>query len=175
LLRAFVSAQQTEAAGRVTYNPTRFYFEDNLTRTGYFCGTMVSKNKDIIVSVLKGALPGLKGIYLFGSRAKGSANSQSDYDLAILLDRPLNDALKKWNIAQELAIKLNVDVDLVDLKDASTVMQFQVISSGKRLYSSDIAYCDTFETFVYSSYLRLNEERREILDQVRASGKIFAS
>jgi hypothetical protein len=62
-------------------------------------------------------------------------------------------------------------VDL-DLSQVSTVMQAQVVSTGRVLRDADPSHRERFETTVYSSYARLNEERREILDRVRREGRI---
>ena len=65
------------------------------------------------------------------------------------------------------------DVDLVDLRAASTVMRMQVISTGECLDSPNGPARREFEMYVYSDYARLNEERREILKRVRTSGVIY--
>ena len=64
------------------------------------------------------------------------------------------------------------DVDLVDLRAASTVMRMQVISHAIVLAAFDPAEQARFETYVYSSYARLNEERKAILAQVAREGTI---
>jgi hypothetical protein len=71
--------------------------------------------------------------------------------------------LERWNLAQDLANLLKREVDLVDLRKASTVMRMQVISLGQYLYESNRQERDRFEDYVFSSYARLNEERKEIM------------
>ena len=82
-------------------------------------------------------------------------------------------ALRRFELAQELAVRLHCEVDLVDLRTASTVMRMQVISTGECLDSPNGPARREFEMYVYADYARLNEERREILDRVRASGVIY--
>jgi uncharacterized protein len=72
-----------------------------------------------------------------------------------------------------LAVQLHRDVDIVDLRSASTVMRMQVISTGECLASPDEAARREFEMYTYSDYARLNEERREILKRVSASGLVY--
>lgn len=108
-------------------------------------------------------------LYVFGSQASGQTHAASDIDLAVLVDEPLKDALE---LEGELAELLGAEVDLVDLRRAPTVLQAQVVSEGERLLAKDFVEAARFETFVFSSYARLNEERREILEDIFARGSI---
>ena len=51
-------------------------------------------------------------------------------------------------------------------------MRMQVIAHGRPLAGFDNAAQARFEDYTYSSYARLNEERRAILEQVRREGTI---
>lgn len=106
-------------------------------------------------------LPDVKLIYLFGSQANGSAHQNSDIDIAILLDKKIA-SVKRFDIQESLAIKLDKDIDLVDLLSASTVMQNQVIQHGELIYGDETICCQ-FEMQVLSMYQHLNHERAEIL------------
>lgn len=128
--------------------------------------------KEIIVSFLLKRHPGLIAIYLFGSLVQGATNRKSDMDLAILLPSPL-DPTERWASAQGLANLLKCEVDLVDLRRASTVMRIQIISSGQCLYESKKDERDRFEDYVYCSYARLNEERKEIIEDIQNRGSIY--
>lgn len=64
-------------------------------------------------------------------------------------------------------------MDLVDLTAASTVTRARVIAYGERLYCSDESACEAFEDFVYSAYVRLQEERREIVEDIRRQGSVY--
>jgi uncharacterized protein len=70
-------------------------------------------------------------------------------------------------------VQLHRDVDLVDLRSASTVMRMQVISTGECLTAADEAARREFEMYTYSDYARLNEERRDILKRISASGLVY--
>ena len=111
-------------------------------------------------------------LYQFGSQAKGSARPESDVDLAVLAHHPIS-AFSLFELAQELAAQLHRDVDLLDLSAASTVMRMQVISTGKCLAAPDEAARREFEMYAYSDYARLNEERRDILKRISASGSVY--
>jgi predicted nucleotidyltransferase len=135
---------------------------------------MLEKNK-IFKAALKEiteSFPNVKGVYVFGSFAKGEETQESDLDLAILLDKPA-DKVKLWDVAQNIAIQIQRDVDLIDLLSTSTVFQFQIITTAKNIYSQDFKACDAFEDLTYAMYIRFNESRQEILDDIKKSGKIY--
>lgn len=125
-----------------------------------------------LVTLLREALPDLLAIYRFGSTATGMTVRESDLDLAVLPAAPL-DPVRRWDLQEHLAMSLHVPVDLVDLLSASTVMRMQVLQGSILLFESDGAARERFETVAYSSYARLNEERREILEQVKREGAVY--
>lgn len=125
-----------------------------------------------LVEYIKKSVPGLIALYRFGSQAKGTARPASDVDLAIL-SRVALSQLRRFELAQDLAIQLHRDVDLVDLRSASTVMRMQILSTGTSLTTEDEQARREFEMYAYSDYARLNEERREILKRVSASGLVY--
>ncbi|WMT19061.1 type VII toxin-antitoxin system MntA family adenylyltransferase antitoxin [Parageobacillus toebii] len=111
-------------------------------------------------------------IYLFGSEAQQQARQDSDIDLAFLSERTLSH-YERFMIAGELAAILNCDVDLVDLKEATTVFQSQVVGKGKVLYCADDDKKAQFEMKVFKEYAKLNEERAEILERIRKRGAVY--
>jgi predicted nucleotidyltransferase len=127
-----------------------------------------------IVNFFQLRMPELLALYLFGSEATGHATTQSDIDIAILL--PHNIALssiERFELAQELASQLNKDIDLIDLRLASTVLRSQIISTGTRLLNTTPNTVDIFETFVFSDYARLNEERAGILTDITQRNAVY--
>lgn len=127
---------------------------------------------DAIVEIIRRSVPGCVAIYLFGSRASGTATRSSDVDIAVLPPAPLGPE-ERWDLAQKLAEVLACDVDVVDLLHASTVMRVQVLENGKLLFEADAARRQEFEAVALSDYARLNEERREILADIRARGTVY--
>lgn len=125
---------------------------------------------ELIVARLREALPELLAIYLFGSHASGTATAQSDVDLAVLVAGKA-DAVRLWELAQSLALDLDADVDLIDLRSASTVMQYQVITGGRRLWAAGIDP-DLFEAFVLSEKTSLDLARRELIADIGREGRI---
>ncbi|MGB3684138.1 MAG: nucleotidyltransferase domain-containing protein [Rubrobacteraceae bacterium] len=124
------------------------------------------------IDELKRKIPELVAIYRFGSFGTDHERPDSDLDLAVYAGSSLS-VVRLWDVAQELATLVGRNVDIVDLATASTVMRSQVIHGGERVYCADELDCETFENYVYSSYARLNEERREILQDILRRGSIY--
>ena len=125
-----------------------------------------------IVNHLHEAVPSLQAIYLFGSIVTEHFTEQSDIDIAILRREPI-DAVFRWELLQQIAIALNREVDLIDLTNATTVMQFQVVSTGERIFTANPSEMEWWELKVYQLYLTLNDDRKPILDAIRESGRIY--
>jgi len=129
--------------------------------------------RDQIIAFLQSNIPNVRAGYVFGSRADGTQRTQSDWDIAFLLDDKPMDSVQRWNLAQKLASALNADVDLIDLQAASTVLRFEIITTGERLFCTDHFFCENFEIMVYSSYQYLQVERRDILEDIKQRGSVY--
>ena len=125
------------------------------------------------VQLLRERLPAVVAVYLFGSQARDAARPASDIDLAVLTARDAIDAETRWTVQQDLSIDLGRDVDLVDLRGASTVMQVQVLAHSQLLFEADPTVRHAFEMYAYSDYALLNEERAGILRDIRARGRVY--
>ena len=76
-------------------------------------------------------------LVLFGSRAKGTAVASSDWDLAVRLRRASSEPLRIYGLDPELAKALGCSsdaVDVVDLADASYLLQRVIAEEGQPLY-----------------------------------------
>lgn len=124
-----------------------------------------------LITLLRAALPAVIAVYRFGSTAHGQARADRDVDLAVLAPERLR-ADTRWTLQERLADALHRPVDLVDLRQASTVMASQVVTTGQLLFDGDPSARGAFEDLVYTTYARLNEERRGILERVAAEGTV---
>jgi predicted nucleotidyltransferase len=117
-------------------------------------------------------LPYLQAIYLFGSWATEDEKASSDIDIALLL--PVQkakelDSLYATPLHHELEKLFSKNIDLINLRQVSTVLQKEVISAEKCIYCADEIATGEFEMLVISYYQRLNEERADILKSFYAT------
>ncbi len=133
---------------------------------------MLSNLSSIITKTIKYHLPDIEAIYVFGSQTSGDAQESSDIDLAVLCKKELS-TNKRCELSETLAILLNKDIDLIDLKKTNTVMQWQIIHTGQRIFSKDAKSIAFFETYVLADYIRLMELRQGIIDDIRKRGSVY--
>jgi uncharacterized protein len=125
-----------------------------------------------VVKVLRSARPDLVAVYRFGSTVDGTAVAESDVDYALLAGAPLG-GIERFELATRIAAETGTEVDLVDLRRAPTVLQMQVLARGQLVAELDSRERQRFETYICSSYARLNEERRGILERIHAEESVY--
>ena len=133
--------------------------------------TMLAPDGALLASV-QAKIPNLMALYVFGSRAQGTPRPDSDLDLAVLAPGYVDPALL-WSLSNEIANLVNGEVDLLDLRAASTVMQYQVISTGKTVWDIGLQ-AHLFEVFILSEKLALNEAREPLLRAITKEGHVYA-
>ena len=126
-------------------------------------------NQAQMIATLQAALPNLLAIYLFGSHAQGNAGPDSDIDIAVLVAGKL-DPLQLWELAQEIGPNL----DILDLRTASTVMQYQIITTGLRLWTKN-AQAAIFESTILSDKTELDTARAPLLADIQREGTIYGN
>jgi len=82
--------------------------------------------------------PQLELAILFGSCATGRAGPNSDLDLAVQADKPM-DAELKLSLITDLAEHFGRPVDLVDLRTAGEPLLGEIFK-GRRILGSDATY-----------------------------------
>jgi uncharacterized protein len=128
-------------------------------------------NQQAIIRTLQARLPSLLAIYAFGSRVQGTAGSESDLDLAVLV-AGYADTLALFNLAGDLADLAECPVDLLDLRAASTVMQYQIISTGERWWERD-STAALFEAMILSEKTSLETACAGLLDDIQQRGTVY--
>ena len=113
-------------------------------------------------------------VYLFGSAYQGNFTPKSDIDLAFSSPKKIED-VDLFFLKQDLASQLNREIDLINLKTASTVLQVQIIGTGTPLFYKDVTQVDLFQIRVLKEYALLNHERKPILDRIKKEKKIYGS
>ena len=126
-------------------------------------------NRDAIIRTLQGHIPNLLAIYAFGSHIQGTAQSESDLDLAVLV-AGYAEPLALWELAGDLADLAGCPVDLLDFRAASTVMQYQIITTGERWWAKD-EQAALFEAAILSEKTALDTARAGLLADIQKSGR----
>jgi predicted nucleotidyltransferase len=127
--------------------------------------------QDLIVSLLQARLPNLLALHAFGSQINGTAEPDSDLDLAVLVGG-YTDPTRLWDIAGETADLAGCPVDLLDFRAASTVMQYRILSTGQRWWAAD-SRADLYEAGVLSDKTELDSARAALIADVQREGRIY--
>lgn len=122
------------------------------------------------VQLLRERLPGLLAVYGFGSRVENTAGPGSDLDIAVLV-AGYADPVHLWELGGELADIAGCPVDLVDLRAASTVMQYQVITRGERWWALD-SQAALYEAAILSEKTALDTARAGLLADIKQRGTV---
>ena len=128
-------------------------------------------NRQAILELLQRRVPDLLAIYVFGSRSQGTAGPDSDLDLAVLV-AGYADSLALWALSGDLADLAGCPVDLLDLRAASTVMQYQIITTGQRWWAKD-AQAALYEAAILSEKTALDTARAGLLGDIHKRGTVY--
>ncbi len=79
--------------------------------------------------------------YVFGSMARGTADPQSDIDVAVLADHALH-SMEKMNLTAAIARVTGRAVDLVDLRSAGQPLLGEILRDGVRLVGNADQHAD---------------------------------
>ena len=120
--------------------------------------------------------PDVQAIYLFGSYGTENEWPNSDVDIALLLPPTAakqTDYLALDDLRAALEQLLGKEVDLINLRQVSTVFRKEIIMAERRIYCADQYAADEFEMLTLSYYQKLNEERAGILAEGLRSGRFY--
>ena len=134
-------------------------------------------NKENIIKIILERLPQAQAIYLFGSYGTDNEWPDSDADIAVLLpDEQAKEAgpLNLIKLSSKLERLLKKGVDLINLRLVSTVFQKEIVVADRRIFCADRYAADEFEMLTFSYYQKLNEERKQILEEFFKTGKAYA-
>ncbi len=127
-------------------------------------------HRQALIDALRRQVPDLLAIYAFGSRIQGNAGTESDLDLAVLV-AGYADPLLLWEISGTLADIANCPVDLLDLRQASTVMQHQVLTTGERWWAAD-TQAGLVECAMLNEKLALDQARGPLIADIQRDGRV---
>lgn len=126
-----------------------------------------------VIDKILETFPETVAIYRFGSVGTVYEREDSDLDLAFLMPRLPVESVRRFQLEQDLTAIVKRPVDLIDLRAASTVLRFQVISTGVTLFCANDYESELFATLVYSQYDLLNLEQRELIADIKKRGGIY--
>lgn len=130
-----------------------------------------NKIKEVVVQKLEEVLkPDF--ILLFGSFAQNRVREDSDLDLAFYSSHKLTD-YERFMLSGELANLCGRDVDLVDLKEIDTIFVAQIFSTGILLSCQNESEFIKQRMRAFSMYATLNEQRAEIVENIKKRGSVF--
>jgi uncharacterized protein len=137
----------------------------------------MAEHEEIINAVLEHH-PHAQAVYLFGTYGTEGEWPDSDVDIGLLL--PAEEAKRSGSLtwsALHTALEqvFGKDVDLINLRRVSTVLQKEVVMAERRIFCPDRYAAEEFEMLVLSFYQKLNEERAGILDEGLASGRFVSA
>ena len=135
----------------------------------------MNQHQEIVRTLLE-RHPDAQAIYLFGSWGTEDEWPDSDVDIAILLPpvaAKTQSVLELIKTQTELSSLLHKSVDLLNLRQVSTVFQKEVVMADRRIYTADEYAAEEFEMLTLSFYQKLNEERAEVLAEGLRSGKFY--
>lgn len=101
---------------------------------------------------------------LFGSLAKNTAGVESDLDLAVSADRPL-EMNEKMQLIEELAYLTGRPVDLVDLSTVGEPLLGQIIVGGRRILGDDTRYALLLSKHLFNQADFMPYQRRILRDR----------
>lgn len=125
---------------------------------------------DTLLHRVRERLPALLAFYAFGSRIDGTAGPDSDLDLAVLV-AGYADPLELWTLSGELADLAGCPVDLLDLRAASTVMQYRILTTGRCCWARDASVA-IYEAGILSDKTELDMARAGLLADIVERGSI---
>jgi uncharacterized protein len=125
-----------------------------------------------ILAAVREEFPDVQRVYLFGSRAAGNEGPDSDLDIAIVLDGPV-DPIHLWEAGEAIASRLDVDVDLIDLLTANTVLKYQIVTNGRRIFAVDPLEAERYEIFILNDMMELNEARAPLIADIVREGRVY--
>ena len=122
----------------------------------------------------------IQAAYIFGSVVSGRSRTNSDIDIAVLLN-PKSLHLKSLDYRLKLASEMSSaigrsDVDLIILNEAPPVLAHQVVSKGQLVFERSAAARVDFQVRTVNAYLDTEPMRalyRSYLKKRIREGKIF--
>jgi predicted nucleotidyltransferase len=106
------------------------------------------------LAAVLGRRPEVRFALLFGSAASRGPEAARDVDVAVSFARPTT-LMERGRLAGALEDAVGREVDLVDLDEASTLLRFEVVKTGRPVAVGDAAALTRFRALVPLEYYDL--------------------
>ena len=129
-----------------------------------------------IVTHILQAFPTTQAIYLFGSFGTPDERPASDIDIAVVLpfDIAKTATAALHELANDLMLQTGRAIDLVNLRQVDTILQYEVISTGRRIAAPQRTESDLYELVIIKTYQYFNRERADIVAHGLQTGRFYA-
>ncbi len=118
----------------------------------------------------------VQGVYLFGTFQTEYERAESDIDIAILFtpeEAKKIGQLAFSELSDELQQFYSRHIDLINIRLVDTVFQNEIITNGRMILKKDGFAVEEFEMITLSKYIKLNEERSAIIEDIYQNGNIL--
>lgn len=132
---------------------------------------LVEEEKKSVMEILIEEL-NPKFVYIFSPPAKEESRTDGNIDLAIYTEDE-TDPFKLYTLGGYISMKLNKDVEIIDIRNTSTAFAAQIISSRSVLYCNDEHARKDFEIRAFNDYVNLKDERKKILESLISGGRVY--
>lgn len=119
------------------------------------------------LQTLAGEIPALDVLWLYGSRAVGNANSNSDYDLAAAFNN--RETLPDYygdQLASDWSQKTGLSISIVDINAAPVPLSYNIIQEGLVLHSNSSLRLHSEEARVWSLWAEYEREFEKEYKQI---------
>jgi predicted nucleotidyltransferase len=158
-----------DSTSSFTQNGARVHFKNHSSRVRMFLSNLEIKEVSVTISKL---FPASQGAYLFGSVVNGDFTPESDVDIGILSEEPL-DVECVIRLKGYISHALRRDCDVVDLRRADSITASQVVALGEAIVRHDPLALANFEVYAMSRYVYFNKECEAILLDIQKFGTIY--
>ena len=101
-----------------------------------------------VITEILAKIPEVKGIYLFGSYAKGIAKKESDIDICVIAENNIDDDIRTSILSSSWH---NVDISII--WDLPAFIAFRVFKDGKELLNKDELFVQRVKKTIIKQYL----------------------
>ena len=161
----FIRSGKLEAAKlgriyRITQSQIDSFLENSTTKP-LKASLFDKKLKKIVCAIEK--IKNISAAYLFGSQSAGTANKNSDVDIAILFEaNNVPDEFLRLALQQDISDEIEMDCDLIVLNTSGLIVSMQVLNKGRLIVKKDEKLINRFIITVVGKYADLMFVRREM-------------